>query len=146
GDGDVVHRGRLDGGLQALVALITGSHTDLACVSFLPWRFGRVRVAAPFGRRACSAWLRMARVGTQSASADIVLFDESGGVVADLFDCWFRRIELTRRGAPEDCALRLDLVPAPLSETTAPAILGRIPKIVAPLRHPTARPTTPPSH
>ena len=133
GDDYLVHPALLDGALQALLALITGSHTDLACVSFLPWRFGRVRVAAPFGRRACSAWLRMARVGTQSASADIVLFDESGGVVADLFDCWFRRIELTRRGAPEDCALRLDLVPAPLSETAAPAILGRIGKIVAPL-------------
>src|SRR5262249_57343715 len=89
--------------------------------------------AAGLGRRAGRGWLGLARVGPQSAAADSVLFDESGGVVADLFDCWSRRIELTRRGAPEDCALRLDLVPAPLSETAAPAILGRIGKIVAPL-------------
>src|SRR5262249_147846 len=99
GEGYLVHPGLLYGALRARRALITGSHTDLAWVSFLPWRFGRVGVAAPFGRGACSAWLRMARVGTKSASADFVLFDESGGVVAALFDCWFRRIELTRRGA-----------------------------------------------
>ena len=37
-------------------------------------------------------------------------------MVVELSDCWFRRVELNRRRAADECALRVDLVPAPLSE------------------------------
>ncbi|HEY8871863.1 MAG TPA: SDR family NAD(P)-dependent oxidoreductase, partial [Stellaceae bacterium] len=127
----LIHPALVDGALQALLALIADRHADLEGVSFLPWRFGRVRIAAPFGRAPCCARLRVTRLGTRSASADIALYDEAGEIVGELSDCWFRRVELTRRGAPEDSALHIDLVPAPLAETAAPAELGRIREIVA---------------
>jgi acyl transferase domain-containing protein/NADPH:quinone reductase-like Zn-dependent oxidoreductase/acyl carrier protein len=127
----LIHPALLDGALQALLALIADRHEELDGVSFLPWRFGRVRVAAPFGRPPHSARLRVTRIATRSASADIALFDEAGELVGELSDCWFRRVELTRRGTPEDNALRIDLVPAPLIEAAAPAMLQRIDKIVA---------------
>ena len=133
----IVHPALLDGALQALLALIAdrqaGHSGDLAGASFLPWRFGRVRAPAPFGRVPHSARLRVTRIGTRSAAADIALFDEAGAIVAELSDCWFRRVELTRRAAPDDAALRIDLVPAPLGEDAAPAVLAAIADIVGPL-------------
>jgi acyl transferase domain-containing protein len=129
----LLHPALVDGALQALLALIADQHTDLEGVSFIPWRFGRVRIAAPFERPACHARLRVTRLGTRSASADIALFDATGEVVGELSDCWFRRVELTRRIAPEDSALRVDLIPAPLSEPAGAAVLGRTQEIVAEL-------------
>ena len=133
----IVHPALLDGALQGLLALIAdrqaGHSGDLAGASFLPWRFGRVRAPAPFGRVPHSARLRVTRVGTRSAAADIALFDEAGAIVAELSDCWFRRVELTRRAAPDEAALRVDLVPAPLGEDAAPAVLAAIADIVGPL-------------
>jgi phthiocerol/phenolphthiocerol synthesis type-I polyketide synthase C len=129
----LIHPALVDGALQALLALIADHHADLEGVSFLPWRFGRVRIAAPFGRPACRARLRVTRLGTRSASADIALFDAAGEIVGELSDCWFRRVELTRRVAPEDSALRVDLVPAPLAEPASAVVLGRTKEIVAQL-------------
>ena len=127
----LVHPALLDGALQGLLALIADRHGEVEGVSFLPWRFGRVRLAAPFGRPPCRARLRVTRLGTRSASADIALYDDAGEIVGELADCWFRRVELTRRGPPADSALRIDLVPAPLTEAASPAVLGQIDGIVA---------------
>ncbi len=129
----LIHPALMDGALQGLLALIAGRHGELDGASFLPWRFGRVRVIAPFARVPHRARLRVTRLGTRSASADIALFDDTGGIIAELSDCWFRRIELTRRAPPEDTALRVDLVPAPLAEMAAPPVLDRLDEIVAPL-------------
>ncbi|HYU12149.1 MAG TPA: polyketide synthase dehydratase domain-containing protein, partial [Stellaceae bacterium] len=125
-DAYLIHPALLDGALQALLALITDAGVEGQGISLLPWRFGRVRLAAPFGRSARYARLRVTRIGTRSASADIALFDESGAVIAELTDCWFRKVELTRRGATDSRALHVDLVPAPLVEAPAPAIFERI--------------------
>jgi phthiocerol/phenolphthiocerol synthesis type-I polyketide synthase C len=125
-DAYLVHPALLDGALQALLALIADSGAQLEGVSFLPWRFGRVRITAPFGRAPREARVRLNRVGTRSASAHIALFDETGRSVAELTDCWFRRIELTRKATADDRTLRLDLVPAPLAEAAPPATLDRI--------------------
>ncbi|HVB16144.1 MAG TPA: type I polyketide synthase, partial [Stellaceae bacterium] len=130
-DDYLIHPALLDGALQALLALIAGEDAEISGFSFLPWRFGRVRIAAPFGRPACRARLRMTRLGTRSASADVVLFDAAGEVVGELSDCWFRRIELSRRASPEESALRIDLVPAPLAEAASPAVLEHVGAIVA---------------
>ena len=129
-DDYLIHPALLDGALQGLLALLAGGHADLAGTSFLPWRFGRVRIEAPFGRLVTRARLHLTRLGARSAAADIVLFDEDEEVVGELADCWFRRIELTRRSAPEDVALRFDLVPAPLEAAASPAALGRIGEII----------------
>jgi phthiocerol/phenolphthiocerol synthesis type-I polyketide synthase C len=112
----LLHPALLDGALQALMALLADRRHELQGASFLPWRFGRVRVLAPFGRVPRCARLRLKRIGVRSLSADFALFDEKGESVAELIDCWFRRIELARRGAVEKHALRVDLVPLPLVE------------------------------
>jgi phthiocerol/phenolphthiocerol synthesis type-I polyketide synthase C len=138
----LLHPALVDGALQALLALIADRHADLEGVSFLPWRFGRVRIVAPFERPACRARLRVTRLGTRSASADIALFDAAGEIVGELSDCWFRRVELTRRIAPEDSALRVDLIPAPLTEPPSAAVLGRTKEIVAQLVNLPGNPAT----
>jgi acyl transferase domain-containing protein/NADPH:quinone reductase-like Zn-dependent oxidoreductase/NADP-dependent 3-hydroxy acid dehydrogenase YdfG/acyl carrier protein len=127
----MIHPALLDGALQTLLALIAERGAVLEGVSFLPWRFGRARIAAPFGRAACRVRVRVTRLGTRSASADIALYDEAGTVIGEFTDCWFRRIELSRRGAPEDSALRIDLVPAPLALEPSPDVLQCPGEIIA---------------
>ncbi|HEY1794715.1 MAG TPA: SDR family NAD(P)-dependent oxidoreductase [Stellaceae bacterium] len=112
----LIHPALLDGALQGLLALIAEAEPGLRGVSFLPWRFGRVRLSAPFARVPRRAHLKVTRLGTRSAAADIVLFDADGAAVAELGECWFRRVELTRAAAIDERALRVDLVPAPLDQ------------------------------
>ncbi|MBO0737206.1 MAG: acyltransferase domain-containing protein, partial [Alphaproteobacteria bacterium] len=112
----LLHPTLLDGALQALLGLVADRQDDIEGISFLPWRFGRVRLSAPFGRVPRSARLRLTRIGIRSVCAEIALLDDAGARVAEVADCWFRRVELTRRGAGEERPLRVDLVPAPLGE------------------------------
>ena len=111
----LIHPALLDGALQGLLALIAEAQPGLRGVSFLPWRFGRVRLSAPFAPGAAPrAHLKVTRLGTRSAAADITLFDANGVVIAELSECRFRRVELTRTAAIDERALRVDLVSAPL--------------------------------
>ncbi|HMD64079.1 MAG TPA: SDR family NAD(P)-dependent oxidoreductase [Stellaceae bacterium] len=121
--GYLVHPALLDGALQALIGLLGDGRDQVPGASLLPWRFGRVRFLAPFGRLPRRAQLRLTRIGVRSVSADIALCDDSGNLVAELADCWFRRVELTRGGAVDERALRVDLVPAPLTAPVAPSPL-----------------------
>ncbi|MBV8494954.1 MAG: acyltransferase domain-containing protein, partial [Alphaproteobacteria bacterium] len=130
GDGYLIHPALLDGALQAFLALLSGRSAEQRDISFLPWRFGRVRAAAPFGRDVRCARLRVTRMGTRSASADMALFDTAGALIAEFSECWFRSVELNRSSAPEGRALRVDLIPAPLADMAAPSVLGRIGEIV----------------
>src|SRR5262249_30906402 len=52
-------------------------------------------------------------------------------VVAELADCWFRRVELTRRHPVDERTLRVDLVPALLSEPGQPGKLADLPAILS---------------
>ena len=122
-DAYLLHPALLDGALQGLLALLAGAPEAAAGASFLPWRFGRVRLAAPFGRLCRTAQLRLTRIGHRSASADLSLYDEAGEIVAALTDCWFRRVELGRRGSAAERMLHVDLIPAPLIEDEAPTAL-----------------------
>ena len=45
-----MHPALLDGALQGLLGLFADRRGEMPGVSFLPWRFGRVRLAAPFAR------------------------------------------------------------------------------------------------
>ncbi|HEX5453549.1 MAG TPA: type I polyketide synthase [Stellaceae bacterium] len=131
-DSYVIHPALLDGALQALLALIAARKSDLDDgITFLPWRFGRARAIAPYGRAVHRVRLLMTRVGNRSATADLALYDAEGRIVGTFSDCSFRRVELARRGAVEDSVLRIETVPAPLSEEPAPCVLHRIGRIVA---------------
>ncbi len=122
----LVHPALLDGALQALIGLLADGRDQVRGRSFLPWRFGRVRFLAPFGRLPRRAQLRLTRIGIRSVSADIALCDDNGSLVAELAECWFRRVELARGGSIEERALRVDLVPAPLAEAAPPSALERV--------------------
>jgi phthiocerol/phenolphthiocerol synthesis type-I polyketide synthase C len=124
-DAYLLHPALLDGALQGLLGLVHGHRWEPPGTGFLPWRFGRVRLAAPFGRVARQARLRLTRSGVRSVSADIVVYDEVDTVVAELEDCWFRRVELGRRAAPDGRLFHVDLVPAPLAELDTPVVLTR---------------------
>jgi len=112
----LIHPALLDGALQALLGLVAHHQKQVESTSFLPWRFGRVRLVAPFGRAPERARLQLTRVGVRSISADMALYDRAGDLVAELLDCWFRGVELTRSGSTDDRTLRVDLVPAPLGD------------------------------
>ncbi len=126
----LVHPALLDGALQALIGLLADGRDEVRGNSFLPWRFGRVRFLAPFGRLPRRAELRITRIGIRSVSADIVLCDGDGDLVAELAECWFRRVALGRGGSIDDRALRIDLVPAPLAEFATPPVMERIGAII----------------
>jgi len=126
-DSYLLHPALLDGALQGLFGLLADRQHHMQGVGFLPWRFGRVRLSAPFGRVPRHARLRLTRIGVRSISADIILSDDVGDIVAELADCWFRRVELTRRRPIDERTLRVDLVPAPLSEPGPPRKLADFP-------------------
>ncbi len=119
----LIHPALLDGALQGLFALLADRQHQMEGFGFLPWRFGRVRLLQPFSRVPCRARLRPTRIGVRSVSADVVLFDGAGDVVAEIADCWFRRVELTRRRSVDERAIRVDLDPAPLAELDPPHAL-----------------------
>jgi acyl transferase domain-containing protein/NADPH:quinone reductase-like Zn-dependent oxidoreductase/acyl carrier protein len=126
-DSYLLHPALLDGALQALFGLLADRQHQMQGVGFLPWRFGRVRLSAPYGRIPRQARLRLTRIGVRSISADIVLSDDAGDIVAELADCWFRRVELTRRRPLDERTLRIDLIPVPLSEPGPPRKLADFP-------------------
>ncbi len=125
-DSYLLHPALLDGALQGLLGLLADRRSEVPGVGFLPWRFGRVRLLAPFGRIPRRARLRLTRIGVRSVAADVALFDDNDDGIAELADCWFRRVELTRRGSADELALRVDLVPAPLAEPAPAAPLDRV--------------------
>ncbi len=122
-DDYLLHPALLDGALQGLLGLVAAEGCEEPGVGFLPWRFGRVRLTAPFGRGARQARLRLTRIGARSVSADIAVYDQAGTVVAELQDCWLRRVELARRASADARVFHVDLVPAPLVELGPPAAL-----------------------
>ena len=126
-DSYILHPALLDGALQALFGLLADRKHQIQGVGFLPWRFGRVRLPAPYGRVPHRALVRLTRTGVRSVSADIVLSDNAGDIVAELSDCWFRRVELTRQRSVDERALRIDLIPVPLFEPSPPRNLADLP-------------------
>jgi phthiocerol/phenolphthiocerol synthesis type-I polyketide synthase C len=116
----------LDGALQGLLARLDDGDTDVT--GFLPRRFARVRAFAPFGRLPHRAELRLTRRGTRSAVADIALYDEKDGLVAELVGCGFAQIDMRRSSAEH--FLRVDLVPAPLGPLPPPSVLDRLSEVL----------------
>jgi len=128
----LIHPALLDGALQGLLALF-GDEPEAA---FLPRRLGRARVFAPFGRLPRRAELCLKHRGARSVAADIALYDETGGPVAELIDCWFARIESKRAMKAAEHFLRVELMPAPLGFEAPPAVLDRLGGIMSSLAEP----------
>jgi acyl transferase domain-containing protein/NADPH:quinone reductase-like Zn-dependent oxidoreductase/acyl carrier protein/NAD(P)-dependent dehydrogenase (short-subunit alcohol dehydrogenase family) len=122
----LLHPALLDGALQGLIVLLAEARREPAGVALLPWRFKQIRLLAPFARVPRVARLQLTRIGVRSVSADVVLCDASGEVVAELVECWLRRVDLARRSSPEDRMLRVDLVPSPLIEPDGCGLFDRV--------------------
>ncbi len=122
-DSYLLHPALLDGALQGMLALIVSREQETADTCFLPWRFEKVRLAAPFGRACRRAQLQLTRIGVKSASADLALYDERGTIIAEVTGCWFRRVELNRRVSPGQRTFHVHLLAAPLAEGEPPAVL-----------------------
>jgi len=127
--GYLIHPMLLDGALQGLLALL-GDDIDKPETGFLPRRFGRVRAFAPFGRLPARAELRLTRRAARSVAADIALYDNVGGLIAELADCWFARVDLFRSGGLADRCLRIEPVPAPLGLLPTLLVLDRLDDIL----------------
>ncbi len=107
---------RLDGALQGLVSLAArqmAAGAGAQAGALLPWRIGRVRLAAG-GGAVEAAQLRVLRVGPRSISAEVALLDADGGVVGVLGDCWFTRTASAAVTDLVDAAYHTVAVPMPL--------------------------------
>jgi acyl transferase domain-containing protein/NADPH:quinone reductase-like Zn-dependent oxidoreductase/acyl carrier protein len=116
--GFILHPVRLDGALQGLIGLLSGLPAP-AGTGLVPVRFGRL-VARPGTAPAASAELVVTRAGTRAVSADLLLRDAAGAVVARLTDLWLQRIRLPGAGEVADHLFRLELVPAAEPGTPPP--------------------------
>ncbi len=117
----------LDGGLQAFLALLGADIEGQPGLSLLPWRFTGVKLFAPFDRLPVQARLTVTGRGTRSARGAIAFFDASGEAVAEIAECWFRRVRLSLRQTDAERTFHFALAAmpgphrdaAPLLETSA---------------------------
>ena len=118
----------LDGGLQAFLALLSADIEGQPGLSLLPWRFTGVRLFAPFGRSPGQARLRVTGRGTRSARGTIAFFDASGEPVAEIAECWFRRVRLSLRQTDAERTFHFGLaaMPAPGQDAAPPADTGAL--------------------
>jgi phthiocerol/phenolphthiocerol synthesis type-I polyketide synthase C len=122
----------LDGGLQAFLALLGVDVEGQPGLSLLPWRFTGVKLFGPFGRTPIQARLRVTGRGTRSARGAIVFFDASGDAVAEIAECWFRRVRLSLRQTDAERTFRFGLaaMPGPGQDAAPPfetsALIGAL--------------------
>jgi acyl transferase domain-containing protein/acyl carrier protein len=113
----------LDGALQGLFALLVNRVEIGPGESFMPARFGRIRLFAPYHRAVASARIAIRRAGVRSVSAALTLFDVDGGRIADIDDCWFQRVKLNRQADLASQLFRFEpiAVPSP-ADSASPTI------------------------
>src|SRR5579883_1563686 len=120
----LLHPALLDGAFQGFLALLAQHDGAANDAAFLPWRFERVRLTAPFGRACKQARLWLKRAGVRSLTADIALYDEAGAIVAELKGCWFRQVGLGRRRSATERLFHVAMVPAPQTRDAAARALA----------------------
>ncbi len=103
----------LDGGLQAFLALLGADSKGRSGFSLLPWRFAGVRLFAPYGRTPRQARLSIVHRGTRSACGTIAFYDDSGEAVAEIAQCWFRRVQLLKRESDAERTFHFALAAMP---------------------------------
>jgi acyl transferase domain-containing protein/NADPH:quinone reductase-like Zn-dependent oxidoreductase/acyl carrier protein/SAM-dependent methyltransferase len=123
GDEFILNPALFDGVLQGFLALLANRMVIEPGESFMPSRFGRIRLFAPYGRPPASAKLVIRHAGVRSISASVTLFDVGGNRVGDADDCWFQRVRLNRQNALDSQIFRFDRIAAPGAwEMGSPAI------------------------
>lgn len=111
----------LDGGLQAFLALLGADRSERSEFSLLPWRFSGIRLFAPFGRMPRQARLAIVHRGTRSACGAIAFYDAAGDAVAEIGQCWFRRVQLLKRESDAERTFHFALAAMPrASDDIAP--------------------------
>jgi acyl transferase domain-containing protein/NADPH:quinone reductase-like Zn-dependent oxidoreductase/short-subunit dehydrogenase/acyl carrier protein len=108
-----------DGALQGCLALLADRADPIEGESFIPVRFGRVRVFAPYGRRPATARIAIDRIGVRAVSASIGLFDQAGDWIAAAEECWFQRVRLSKQDPVSGMIFRMDRIAAPRAEDCA---------------------------
>ncbi|SDC24041.1 type I polyketide synthase [Belnapia rosea] len=123
--GFLLHPVRLDGALQGLLGLLAGASVE-AGTGLVPVRIGRL-VLRRGAEAPAAAAIRLTERGSRSATADLVLRDAMGGVVAVLEGCAFLRIRLPGQESLLSGAFRVALLPAPGAETPeSPELAGPV--------------------
>ena len=97
GDEFILNPALFDGTLQGFFALLVDRMEIEPGESFIPSRFGRIRIFAPYGRAPASAKLVIRHAGVRSITGSVTLFDADGGRIGDADDCWFQRVRLNRQ-------------------------------------------------
>jgi acyl transferase domain-containing protein/SAM-dependent methyltransferase/acyl carrier protein len=119
----VLNPALFDGVLQGFLALLVNRMKIEPGESFMPSRFGRIRIFAPFGRPPASAKLTIRHAGVRSISASAILFDIDGNRIGDADDCWFQRVRLNRQNDLDSQIFRFDRIAVPGSwDIASPAI------------------------
>jgi acyl transferase domain-containing protein/NADPH:quinone reductase-like Zn-dependent oxidoreductase/acyl carrier protein/NADP-dependent 3-hydroxy acid dehydrogenase YdfG/SAM-dependent methyltransferase len=137
GDEFVLNPALFDGVLQGFLALLAEKVEIAPGESFIPSRFGRVRVFAPYGRAPASAKLSIRHAGVRAISASISLFDGNGDRIGDVDECWFQRVRLNRQSELASQIFRFDRIAAPGAwDQGSPTIdlAGKIAKSAAPAK------------
>ncbi len=109
----------LDGGLQAFLALLGADIEGQSEFSLLPWRFTGVKLFAPFGRLPSQARLAVTGRGARSARGTIAFYDRAGDAVAEIAECWFRRVRLSLRQSDADRTFHFTAAAMPRPEGDA---------------------------
>src|SRR6202021_3120897 len=78
GDEFILNPALFDGVLQGFLALLANRMVIEPGESFMPSRFGRIRLFAPYGRPPASARLVIRHAGVRSISASVTLFAFAG--------------------------------------------------------------------
>ncbi|WP_439527265.1 SDR family NAD(P)-dependent oxidoreductase [Pannonibacter sp.] len=95
----------LDAGFHGLFALLNGVKEIPAQTSFLPIRFGALRLLAPEAVPA-SVSIKVTRASPRSIEASFEYLDAEGSVVARLSQARFRAVRLGRETRQDDLAYR----------------------------------------
>ncbi len=109
----------VDGGVHAFLSLLKPDSES----TMLPWRMTGLKAFAPFGRVPHSARLSVTRRGKRSACGQIVFYDADGLTVAEMAECWFRKVRLTQRQSVAERVFHFALEAQPLpGNDSAPAM------------------------
>ncbi|TBN48335.1 SDR family NAD(P)-dependent oxidoreductase [Hansschlegelia quercus] len=90
-----LHPADFDSCFHSLLTLF-GAHGDRPDVTYLPMRFGSLRLLKP-GATIAGAEIVVRRLSPRSIDATFTLVDDAGAVIAVLADARFRAVTLTRR-------------------------------------------------
>lgn len=108
----LLHATRLDAAFHGLFALIADRLDADWTRTFLPTRFGALRLHRP-GAAAASALIRITKASARSIEAAFTLVDGAGDVVAELTGARFSAVSFARNADPDDLVYRTVAVRLP---------------------------------